>query len=217
MNLLADCPFAPTILGLAQPEQLLLLGSGTTTAPKSWLDIPNLQVVRFNAKTLGMEYYHDVETYGLVCWKKTLPACETFRRQQNSLPHLFVLDHNVVPSQDKETKRYVFDDGHREHVEHVGTWFAGVSHDLTTQHGSLKIYTTGFYMTLWLLGGAQKEIYIAGFDGYKQKPVVQHADGSFPDLPHDYKHHSYNSEWHHIEKAIVIARERGIKVHLAQT
>jgi hypothetical protein len=217
MNILADCPFAPVILGLEQPKRLLLLGSGTSLAPKSWLDIPNLQVVRFNAKTLGMEYYHKVQTYGLVCWKKTLLACESFRRQQNPLPHLFVLDDNVLPSQDREAKRYVFDDGHRERVEDVGTWFAGVSQDLTDQHGSLKIYTTGFYMTLWLLGGSQTEIYIAGFDGYKQYPIIQHADPAFPDLPHDNKHHSYNSEWSHIEKAVAIACERGIKVEIAQT
>ncbi len=211
-----DCPFAIEILKLKQPKKILLLGSGITLAPNEWFSIKGLEIIRFNKRTLEDKYYSGLTTYAIVCWKKTLPECLDFANKEKNKPYTFVIDDIVSTSMDIENKLFVFNDGHRFDKNIIGKWFANVSSELSKMNKSFKIYTTGFYASIWLLGGSQDEIYIAGFDGYKQEDSIHHRESEEDIKKFNYKHHDYKTEWLYIEHAIELAKKRGIKVFLSK-
>lgn len=218
-NILDDCLFVSKIMSITQPEKILLLGSGETKAPLEWLKIPGIQCILFNKKNLNAQYYRSIPVFSVVCWKKTLPDCEKFYNLKNikGRPNIIVLDDEVEEVMDLDKKLFIFNDGHRNKQKYIGSWYSNVSDELSKNSNSPRIYTTGFYMTMWLLAGPQKEIYIAGFDGYKNRTMMHHLNIECPPVPFDNKHHDYLGEWKFIEEAIRIARLRGIKVEMTQT
>lgn len=218
-SILDDCPFVAKIMSIPQPEKILLLGSGKTMAPAEWLKIPEIKCIIFNNKNLHSPHYRNIPVFAIVCWKKTFPDCKKFSDSKDAKerPYIVVLDDEVQETIDHREKLLIFNDGHRNKQEFIGCWYSKVSDQLSKKSGSPKIYTTGFYMTLWLLAGPQKEIYIAGFDGYKNRKIMYHLNPAYPSIPYDNKHHDYLGEWKFIEEAAGVARSRGVKVKVAKT
>jgi len=236
-GVLRDCYWARDILSMQQPKSLLLLGSGETKAPDSWLTIPGLNTIRVNERTFGDEFYSRLPTYAIVtsgfCWADVKVSLVKYP-QKNSVIFLMNKDEQRLARAFTWNEYPIFEFGtncdaanDKLNLEKYGSWyyarvlkFRNIP-SIDGQCQAEKYLTTGVYLTMWLLAGMSENIYIAGFDAWRQDGTskgrfghYKHSDGTkFREGPG--LGHNLDTEWFIWDDAVRIARERGVNVHLS--
>ncbi|HPA17700.1 MAG TPA: hypothetical protein PLU30_08115 [Verrucomicrobiae bacterium] len=215
--LLRDCPFAPVVLGRPQPRRLVVIGSGLTQCPEAWLRGEDIGAVFVNDKMLGVGSYSHLAPYAIVTRKSpTAGIVEDFALRHPARPLVFVFDSG-------KGARMLRDEGARVFNFPVnrgrdGAWFEAYNRAVRRRSGNTGLrLTTGFYITLWLLSGAQEEITITGFDGHRGlKDTSEYQFMTRPADRMDPRYHDLSFEWIFMEAAVEIARRRGVRVNVAR-
>jgi len=215
---IADSDIAKIIGDVLSIDKLMLLGSGQISFPKSeW--IKSIPTIRANDRTLNFLPYRENRIVGIVSsllsYKKII---KLIKKNCYCDPlYLFVNHHNSsfsykkeVLIENKEIIIYHFGSKKRKNVSYIGEW-------IVNQNFKHR-FSTGFWMIYWLLNGKQKETYIAGFDAMKNSKKRLYIGGFSQKIKPDGSspHHNFILEWEIWEKAIKIARKRGMKVYLSK-
>lgn len=215
--LLRDCPFAPVVLGRPQPKRLLLIGSGVTPCPEEWLRRDGIGAVYVNEKMLGVEPYSQLEPYAIVTRKNpTADIAREFASGHPARPLVFEFNSG-------EAAQMICDEGGRFFRFPVnrgrdGAWFEAYNRAVRTRAGNRRLrFTTGFYVTLWLLSGAQEEITIVGFDGHLGlADTSEYRFRARPGCRMDRRFHDLSFEWSFLEAAVRMGLRRGVRVNVAR-
>ena len=207
-------PFYNSIKDSLHYKKVLLLGSGITSPPNEWLN-EDLKLVTFNYKTLNQSQYHHLELVCNVCWSRVLYKCKEVNRLHSKYPKYLVFTTGTKGRKNKNSNEIVINDMFRNNSSVVGKWFSFVSQELTLASHERKLYTTGFYMTLWLIWGECEEVYIAGFDCYKYRDKIYHGNKKYKSTSPNIDTHDYNLEWKFIDLAIRYAKSKGKKVFIS--
>lgn len=182
-----------------QPKKILLLGSGTSSTPDKWLDIPS---VCFNSRAI--KYYKNrinpiIVLYNRGQYRRTKRACRIYK----DIPLFVSMESSLSSNQSSWLKENRCLLGCCND-KYIGQWYSECWDKAISIR---KKITVGFWGTMWLLWGKQKEIYISGFD------AVQHMlNNQYKDF--NYFAHDLNLEWTFWEQAIKICEKRGIKTQV---
>lgn len=205
-----DSIFPKLFNTISFPKKLAIIGSGNTKPPLSWEGLPS---IRINQETLHpIDKYPFLPLHTIITTRQFRGRCAKIIKNRNdeSRPYLWCFDTAFDSVENRiEEKRYIrvgIEWKEKSYPKHLGDYFTKTRLNGPTPHCK---YSAGFYSILFMFLSNIKELYIAGFDAYKQQNKYFHID---QDRVWKTKRHNLNYEWLCLEKLFQKLKSQRIQI-----